>query len=172
MKKVILMLLWAAMALPLCGQVTQKPAQNNSKTEALPKVYDEQADAMVQIDQAIVQAQQSSKLVICQVGGNWCPWCLRFAKFISDDPEIAKVVEDNFVYVHINTSKTNKNREALVRLGNPGRFGYPVFVILDTDGRVMHIQNSSYLEQGNSYDRKKVLEFFLNWTRQAIENIK
>ena len=64
------------------------------------------------------------------------------------------------------------NTEALKRLGNPGRFGYPVLVILDTDGRVLHIQNSSYLEEDKSYNYKKVKEFFLNWTREAIENLK
>ena len=170
MKKGFLLILWAALLLPVWGQVS--PAQNLNKHKDLPKVYDEKADAMSQIDQALEEARESGRFVICQVGGNWCPWCLRFAKFITEDEEIANVVKENFVYIHVNTSKTNKNEEALRRLGNPGRFGYPVLVILDDEGRVMHIQNSSYLEEGNSYNHKKVLEFFLNWTRKAIEELK
>ena len=162
--------MWAALLLPVWGQVS--PAQNLNKHKDLPKVYDEKADAMSQIDQALEEARESGRFVICQVGGNWCPWCLRFAKFITEDEEIANVVKENFVYIHVNTSKANKNEEALRRLGNPGRFGYPVLVILDDEGRVMHIQNSSYLEEGNSYNHKKVLEFFLNWTRKAIEELK
>ena len=162
--------MWAALLLPVWGQVS--PAQNLNKHKELPKVYDEKADAMSQIDQALEEARESGRFVICQVGGNWCPWCLRFAKFITEDEEIANVVKENFVYIHVNTSKANKNEEALRRLGNPGRFGYPVLVILDDEGRVMHIQNSSYLEEGNSYNHKKVLEFFLNWTRKAIEELK
>ena len=170
MKKGFLLILWAALLLPVWGQVS--PAQNLNKHKDLPKIYDEKADAMSQIDQALEEARESGRFVICQVGGNWCPWCLRFAKFITEDEEIANVVKENFVYIHVNTSKANKNEEALRRLGNPGRFGYPVFVILDDEGRVMHIQNSSYLEEGNSYNHKKVLEFFLNWTRKAIEELK
>ncbi len=162
--------MWAALLLPVWGQVS--PAQNLNKHKDLPKIYDEKADAMSQIDQALDEARESGRFVICQVGGNWCPWCLRFAKFITEDEEIANVVKENFVYIHVNTSKANKNEEALRRLGNPGRFGYPVLVILDDEGRVMHIQNSSYLEEGNSYNHKKVLEFFLNWTRKAIEELK
>ena len=162
--------MWAALLLPVWGQVS--PAQNLNKHKDLPKIYDEKADAMSQIDQALEVARESGRFVICQVGGNWCPWCLRFAKFITEDEEIANVVKENFVYIHVNTSKANKNEEALRRLGNPGRFGYPVLVILDDEGRVMHIQNSSYLEEGNSYNHKKVLEFFLNWTRKAIEELK
>ena len=170
MKKGFLLILWAALLLPVWGQVS--PAQNLNKHKELPKVYDEKADAMSQIDQALEDARESGRFVICQVGGNWCPWCLRFAKFITEDEEIANVVKENFVYIHVNTSKANKNEEALRRLGNPGRFGYPVLVILDDEGRVMHIQNSSYREEGNSYNHKKVLEFFLNWTRKAIEELK
>ena len=164
------MILWAALLLPVWGQVS--PAQDLNKHMDLPKIYDEKADAMSQIDRALEEARESGRFVICQVGGNWCPWCLRFAKFITEDEEIANVVKENFVYIHVNTSKANKNEEALRRLGNPGRFGYPVLVILDDDGRVMHIQNSSYLEEGKSYNHKKVLEFFLNWTRKAIEELK
>jgi thiol:disulfide interchange protein len=170
MKKGFLLILWAALLLPVWGQVS--PAQNLNKHKDLPKIYDEKADAMSQIDQALEEARESGRFVICQVGGNWCPWCLRFAKFITEDEEIANVVKENFVYIHVNTSKANKNEEALRRLGNPGRFGYPVLVILDDEGRVMHTQNSSYLEEGNSYNHKKVLEFFLNWTRKAIEELK
>ena len=48
---------------------------------SLKKVYDEDINPMEQIDKAIVKAKAAApeKYVICQVGGNWCPWCLRFA---------------------------------------------------------------------------------------------
>ena len=137
-----------------------------------PKVYDEGVDAMEQIREATALAQKTGRYVMCQVGGNWCPWCLKFNKFINEDKEISQFVADNFVYIHVNTSKANKNYEAMKRLGNPGRFGYPALVVLNEEGRVLHIQNSAYLEDGQSYDRKKVLAFFQNWTREAIDNIK
>ncbi len=40
----------------------------------------------------------------------------------------------------------------LKRLNNPGRFGYPVFVVLNGKGQVIHIQDSSFLEEGNGYN--------------------
>ena len=139
----------------------------------LPKVYNDDIDPMEQIDKALVQARQQGKFVICQVGGNWCPWCLRFAKFITDDEEIEQVVDENFVYAHVSYnphSTTNESRDKamLKRLGNPGRFGYPVFVVLGSDGNVIHIQDSSYLEEGKGYNKEKVLRFFNNWTPKAV----
>ncbi len=139
----------------------------------LKKVYDENINPLEQIDKAIAQAGEQGKFVICQVGGNWCPWCLRFADFITNDEEIAKVIEDNFVYIHVNYNPRSSSYEArdkamLQRLGNPGRFGYPVFVVLDTKGNVIHIQDSSFLEEGKGYNKEKVLRFFNAWTPNVV----
>lgn len=65
---------------------------------------------------------------------------------ITDNKEIANLIEKHFVYIHINHSKGNKNEKAMKRLENLGHFGYPVLVILDEEGLIIHIQNSSYLE--------------------------
>ena len=139
----------------------------------LKKVYNDSINPMEQIDKALAQAGEQGKFVICQVGGNWCPWCLRFADFITKDDEIAKVIDDNFVYIHVNYNPRKSNDETrdkamLKRLGNPGRFGYPVFVVLDAQGNVIHIQDSSFLEEGKGYDKEKVMRFFNNWTPKAV----
>ena len=138
----------------------------------LKKVYDEDINPIEQIDQALVKARADGKFVICQVGGNWCPWCLRFADFITNDTTISKVINDNFEYIHVNYNprqsggeeKARQARALMERLNNCGRFGFPVFVVLDQDGKVLHIQDSSFLEEGQGYDQEKVLRFFRNWT--------
>lgn len=139
----------------------------------LKKVYNDDINPMEQIDKAIAQANEQGKFVICQVGGNWCPWCLRFADFITKDEEIANLIDENFVYIHVSYNPHKSTDEArdkamLKRLGNPGRFGYPVFVVLDAKGNVIHIQDSSYLEEGKGYHKDKVLQFFMHWTPKAV----
>lgn len=136
------------------------------------KVYDESLDAMKQIREATALAQQTKRYVLCQVGGNWCPWCLRFAEFAKTDSVVAPLIEREFVYVHINYSRDNKNPEAMRYLGNPARFGFPVFVILDEQGKPIHIQESASLEQGKSYDSKKVANFLSLWTQKAVTTLK
>ena len=140
-------------------------------TYAQNKVYDENIDPLEQIDKAVTKAQTEGKFVICQLGGNWCPWCIRFAKFITEDEEINKMVNDNFVYIHVNFKSRNDEQSQRVskRLGNAGRFGFPVLVILNPDGTVMHIQNSAYLEEGQGYNKKKVFDFFKQWTPEAVK---
>ena len=141
------------------------------------KVYDETINPIGQIDQAVAKAKSEGKFVICQVGGNWCPWCLRFADFITNDTTISKVISENFEYIHVNYnprrsgSETQQQQAAALmkRLDNCGRFGFPVFVVLDEDGKVIHIQDSSFLEEGQGYNQEKVLRFFRNWTPKAVK---
>ena len=147
----------------------------NAQT-ALKKVYNEDINPIEQIDHAVAKAKSEGKFVVCQVGGNWCPWCLRFADFITNDTTISKVIDDNFVYIHVNynprksegEAKARQAAELMKRLDNCGRFGYPVFVVLGEDGKVVHIQDSSFLEEGQGYNKEKVLRFFNNWTPKAV----
>ena len=147
-----------------------------SAQTALKKVYDENVNPIEQIDQAVAKAKGEGKFVICQVGGNWCPWCLRFADFMSKDADISKLVGENFEYIHVNYNprksegeeKAQLAKTMLQRLSNPERFGFPVFVVLDDMGKVIHIQDSSFLEEGEGYNKEKVLRFFKNWTPQAV----
>lgn len=145
--------------------------------EGLKKVYDDEINPIEQIDNALAQAGAEGKFVICQVGGNWCPWCLRFAAFITADADISKLIADNFVYIHVNfdpranrkdPAKAELAGQMMKKVGNPGRFGYPVFVVLDATGKVLHIQDSSFLEEGKGYDKEKVVRFFKNWTPSAV----
>ena len=148
----------------------------NAQT-ALKKVYNEDINPLEQIDKAVFKAKANGKFVVCQVGGNWCSWCLRFADFITNDATISKVIADNFEYIHVNYPKKSEGTEKaqqvaalMKRLDNCKRFGFPVFVVLDEEGRVLHIQDSSFLEEGKSYNQSKVLRFFRNWTPKAVRN--
>ena len=182
-----------ALALFIAAATTAAGAQG-----ALKRVYDETIDPMTQIDEALAKASAGGKYVVCQVGGNWCPWCLRFADFAEKDTAVSKAIADNFVFIHVNydprkvsaakaqgnTASSNtanataatttaggadKTAAMMKRLGNPARFGFPVFVVLDERGNVLHTQDSSFLEEGNGYSEKKVLRFLKNWTPKAVK---
>ena len=143
-------------------------AQSNLK-----KIYDESINPVEQIDNALKQAKKEGKFVIAQVGGNWCRWCLMFADFVNKDAELTQFIDDNFVFIHSNYNPRDradeKTLEMLRKLGNPERFGFPVFVVLDETGKVIHTQDSSFLEEGNGYSRDKVARFFQNWTPEAVK---
>lgn len=132
-------------------------------------IYKPDADAKTEIDQAIETAKAENKHVFLQIGGNWCPWCVKFHRFVTADQEINALVNDNFVVVKVNHSKENRNLDVLAGLDYPQRFGFPVFVILDGKGNRIHTQNSAYLEENDGYSKEKVKGFFKQWTPAALD---
>ena len=190
MRKMTVIILMAAVLLVvttivccICvrGQILDGPGMEREVTEqptkSLKKVYNEEINPIEQIDQAVAKAKTEGKFVVCQVGGNWCPWCLKFADFITNDTAISKVIDENFEYIHVNYNprksqgpeQVEQGKALMKRLDNAGRFGFPVFVILDEEGKILHIQDSSFLEEGEGYNQEKVLRFFKNWTPSAVK---
>ena len=145
--------------------------------QGLKKVYNETINPIEQIDQAVAEAKSEGKFVICQVGGNWCPWCLRFADFITNDTTISKVISENFEYIHVNYNPRRSGSEAqqqqapaLMRgRDHWGRGGPPVVVGLVGREGPPHKKDSSFLEEGQGYNQEKVLRFFKSWTPKAVK---
>jgi thioredoxin-related protein len=139
------------------------------KTKEEVKIYNPGADAKADITAAVAKAKKEKKNVFIQVGGNWCSWCIAFHHLVDNTPALKTYLNDHYEVVLVNYSKENKNDAIMASLGYPGRFGYPVFVILDGDGAILHIQNSGYLEEGKGHSVKKVTEFLQGWTYEAID---
>ncbi|WP_374166215.1 thioredoxin family protein [Arcticibacter sp. MXS-1] len=131
-------------------------------------LYNPSADAAADLKSAVSKAAKEGKHVFVQIGGNWCVWCLRFNKLVTENDTLKTIIKDNYVVVHLNYSKENKNEKVLASLGYPQRFGFPVFVILDNKGLRLHTQNSAYLEDGKGHSAKKVEEFLKGWTPAAL----
>jgi thioredoxin-related protein len=134
------------------------------------KLYDPGENAEAKISKAIEQAKSEGKHVFIQIGGNWCVWCARFNDFITNDAKIDSIIKAGYIVYHMNYSKENFNARLLAKYGYPQRFGFPVFLVLDGNGKLFQTQNSWYLEDGKkSYDRDKVIEFFTDWSPFALD---
>jgi len=131
-------------------------------------IYDPKADAFKDIHNAVLQAGKQNKHVLLQIGGNWCVWCRRFNNLVTTDSVLKRVLDSNYVVVHVNYSSKNKNFKVLESLSYPQRFGFPVFVILDNHGKRLHTQNSGYLEEGPGHSEMKVEEFLRQWSPAAL----
>ncbi|MFM6926048.1 MAG: thioredoxin family protein [Ferruginibacter sp.] len=156
MKKIIVI------ALCLVTYVSQAQTEGN-------KLYHPDADATKDIAEAVKKAKAEHKYVLLQGGGNWCSWCIEFARFAKADPKIDSVIKAGFVWYHLNYSKENENKAVFAKYGYAQRFGFPVFIILNEKGERIHTQNSEYLEDGKkSYDQRKVQSFLEMWSPRAL----
>ncbi len=136
------------------------------------KLYKPEENAKEEIASVVTRAKDAGKHVIIQIGGNWCIWCARFNEFVTNDKSLDSLVNSNYIIYHLNYSKENTNNDLLTKYDFPQRFGFPVFLVLNEKGELLHTQNSWYLESGKSYDKEKVTAFFNDWGRKAFDPVQ
>ena len=121
--------------------------------------YNPTADAQAQLVEAKDSAEFLGKNMLVQIGGDWCPWCVRLNAFIKGDAEILEYIQQHYVWVHIYYGKDNRNEVAMKMLGNPTNMGFPVFVVCAPGGTVLHHQSTRKLEAGKGYSRRAIMSF-------------
>lgn len=133
------------------------------------KLYKPTEDAKEALAKKVKQAKDKNKHVLVQIGGNWCVWCYRLNDMVNADKQLDSTMNANYEVYHLNYSKENKNNELLKKYGFPQRFGFPVLLVLNEKGELLHTQNSWYLESGKGYDKEKLLAFFNDWSRASLD---
>ena len=106
---------------------------------------------------AIAEATKENKRIVLDVGGEWCGWCLRMDKFLATHADLAKLRDENFVWVKVNMSEENENKEFLAKY--PAVKGYPHLFVLEKDGSLLKSKDTSELEDGKSYNPQKFADF-------------
>lgn len=125
--------------------------------------YDPTRDPGKDLQTAMEVAQESGKNILIEVGGDWCIWCHRLDNFFVNNPELANIREDHFILVKVNFSEDNQNEAFLSDF--PPVAGYPHIFILDSNGSLLHSQDTADLESGESYDLDKFMAFLEKWSQ-------
>jgi thiol:disulfide interchange protein len=140
-------------------------SQGQSPSKYVPVTqYDPKRNADQDIQEAVVEAKRTKRRILLEVGGEWCSWCHRLDEFFTAHPELIALRDKNYVTVKINFSEENPNKEVLSRYDTIP--GYPHIFVLDSDGKLLHSQNTSPLESGKSYDLERITVFLNDWAPQ------
>jgi thiol:disulfide interchange protein len=123
--------------------------------------YDPAGNAEQDIKAAVAEAGRTGKRVLVEVGGEWCIWCHIMDAYFEKNPELLSFREKNFVMVKVNYSEENKNEAVLSRY--PAVAGYPHIFVLESDGTLLHSQDTGELEEGKSYNLTKFMDFLKHW---------
>lgn len=149
------------------GQTASKNERNTAPKKTIqPVVEREKFDPMrnpaddLQI--AIARAQKENKRIILDVGGEWCGWCRHMDNYLIKNAELGKLRDENFVWVKVNMSDENENKEFLSKY--PEIKGYPHLFVLEKDGKFLHSQDTSELEEKETYNLQKFTDFLQNWS--------
>ena len=127
----------------------------------LPLKFDPKRDAAKDIETAVRLAKAQGKRVLVDVGGEWCSWCHIMDRFFAATHDVRVLRDAHYVWVKVNWSKDNQNEAVLSRWPKIG--GYPHLFVLDADGKLLHSQDTSLLEEGKGYDQAKFVAFLKQW---------
>ena len=136
------------------------------------RLYNPAANAAKDVAQLLPKAKAEHKRVLLQIGGNWCVMCYRLNAFVQLDTVLKKLVDSNYIIYHLNYSPENKNLGYLKTIGSPQRFGFPVLVVLDDNGKPLCTRESEGLQRGNGYSFEKVSAFLQQWKRERTPEAK
>lgn len=117
--------------------------------------YDPERDAFSDFETSKAIAKRDGRHILLLVGGDWCPWCRKLAKYIEENEAVAALLAEFFVVQKVNVSDEQSNTFFLNPLGVID--AYPHVFFLDADGKVLHSLNTATLEKSGSYDEAKLV---------------
>ena len=125
-------------------------------------IYDEKADAPKQVSAAIAKALRSGKHIVLVFGANWCPDCHALDAQMHK-PELAAIVEKNFLVVKIDVGSMDKNLELARKYGVPLQRGIPAMAVLDPQGKLLYAQDQGQFADARHLRFESIKEFFVKW---------
>jgi thioredoxin-related protein len=134
-----------------------------------PALYDPKADARAQIEAAGAKARRDHSRVLVMFGFEGCSWCHKLHALFEQNPEIRKLLRDEYVKVLVDIQAPNANevlkvcKEGLAREELQKGVGFPFLAVLDGDGKVVTAQRTEPLEEGKGHDPARVKEFLTRW---------
>jgi thiol-disulfide isomerase/thioredoxin len=97
----------------------------------LPYPFDSDANADQAVAKATAEAASSGKLLLIDLGGNWCAGC-RVLAAVMALPEMKPFVEAHYVVVSVDVGMLDKNLQIPARYGITGRLSaVPAVLIID-----------------------------------------
>ena len=134
-------------------------------------IFDPNANAKDDLSNAIATAGKEHKHVFILIGGDWSPESVQCNTMLAKD-YIQKVLQDNYVFIRINFSPSNKNEEVLrQQLDCPKYDGYPILMVLDENGKkVVTKTGAEFKLAPNNYYAPKIEKALKDWA--AIKSPK
>jgi thiol:disulfide interchange protein len=139
----------------------QAPAQPN------PQLYRADANATQDIRRALAAAGKQHKNVLLDFGGNWCIDC-HVLENAFHQPRIAPLLNSNYIVVHVDVGKYDKNLDLAKKYHvNLGK-GVPSLAVVDALGKVLYATGD--FERARMMSEDDVIQFLDKWKPPTAGN--
>jgi len=125
-------------------------------------------------EEAFAAAKRDDKPMLLDIGAVWCHWCHVMDRESYDDPEVAKIVNDNFIAVKVDRDERpdidSRYQAAISALTGQG--GWPLTGFLTPDGKPFY--GGTYFPSDDRYGRpsfKRVLTSIAKAYREKHDDV-
>jgi hypothetical protein len=130
----------------------------------LPYPYNTAADAGAQVAAAESAAAANGKLLLIDLGGNWCPDC-RILAGVVELPEVKAFIDAHYQVVTVDVGQMDKNLDIPRRYGITERLrGVPSLLIVDPKShKVLNQGHIAALADARSMTPQAVSDWLAQW---------
>ena len=131
----------------------------------LPYPYDEHADADAAVAAGKARARDHNKLLLIDLGGNWCPDC-RILAGTMEQPELKAFVEAHYEVVTVDVGRFDKNLQIPAHYGITKRLdGVPSVLVVDpVSDRLIDSGHISALSDARHMTPQALADWLAQWT--------
>ncbi|HEV7519587.1 MAG TPA: thioredoxin family protein, partial [Candidatus Angelobacter sp.] len=123
-------------------------------------LYRADANAAQEIRQALAVAGKQHKNVLLDFGGNWCLDC-HVLDNAFHQPRIAPLLNSNYVLVHVDVGRYDKNLDLAKKYHVDLEKGVPSLAVLDARGDVLYATRD--FERARVMSEEDVIQFLDKW---------
>jgi hypothetical protein len=154
---------WQTGAAPtIVAAVRGEPRRLKQPLKLNPSLYNPQANAKLEIKEALEHAARGHKNVILVFGGNWCYDC-HVLDLAFHHPEIEPTLKAHFLVVHVDIGEYDKNLDLAEQYQVPLKKGVPALAVLASDGKLLYSQRGGEFEAARSLAPEDVVAFLKKW---------
>lgn len=133
----------------------------------LPYPYDETADASAELNRALARAKAAGKLVLIDLGGNWCGDC-RVLAATMELPELKAFLRRHYEIVAVDVGRFDRNLQIPARYGITERLaGVPALLVVDpkTGKQLVGRAQVAALSNARHMRPQALADWLAQWTR-------
>jgi thiol-disulfide isomerase/thioredoxin len=163
-----LILLGALIAFPAWAAAPAPRLAANSFDELakpLPLPYDQNADAEAAIKAATARAKASRKLLLIDLGGNWCPDC-RILAGTMELPQLKAFLRKHYELVMVDVGRYDRNMQIPARYGIAKPEGVPTLLVIDPKtNALINAGRTTALADARSMTPQALADWLAGWTK-------
>ncbi|MGH6827962.1 MAG: thioredoxin domain-containing protein [Rhizomicrobium sp.] len=128
-------------------------------------VYDEKADADKVVDAALQRARKDHKLLLIDLGGNWCPDCVVMHNLMLV-PAMQKFIDAHYEVALVDVGKFDRNPQIAARYGYTTRLkGVPTILVVNPQtNKVINSEQVFALSNAGHQTPQDLADYLARWT--------